>query len=53
MPVVGAGEAAVLEDRDDVVDEGTVHVHRLRRKIGPYRDRIVTVRRLGYIYTSR
>ncbi|GAA3196616.1 winged helix-turn-helix domain-containing protein [Actinocorallia longicatena] len=30
-----------------------VHVHRLRNKLGPYRDRIVTVRRLGYMYTRR
>ncbi|GAB3659617.1 hypothetical protein GCM10027589_20880 [Actinocorallia lasiicapitis] len=30
-----------------------VHVHRLRSKLGPYRDRIVTVRRLGYMYTRR
>ncbi|ROO83431.1 transcriptional regulator [Actinocorallia herbida] len=30
-----------------------VHIHRLRGKLGPYRDRIVTVRRLGYMYTRR
>jgi DNA-binding response OmpR family regulator len=30
-----------------------VHVHRLRSKLGPYRERIITVRRLGYMYTKR
>ncbi|GAA2726434.1 winged helix-turn-helix domain-containing protein [Actinocorallia aurantiaca] len=30
-----------------------VHVHRLRSKLGSYRERIVTVRRLGYMYTQR
>lgn len=30
-----------------------VHIHRLRAKIGPYRDRIITVRRLGYMYATR
>ncbi|MEO5878403.1 MAG: winged helix-turn-helix domain-containing protein [Streptosporangiaceae bacterium] len=30
-----------------------VHIHRLRAKIGPYRDQIITIRRLGYMYTKR
>lgn len=30
-----------------------VHIHRLRSKLGGYRERIVTVRRLGYMYTKR
>lgn len=30
-----------------------VHIHRLRSKLGSYRERIVTVRRLGYMYTRR
>lgn len=30
-----------------------VHIHRLRSKLGGYRQRIVTVRRLGYMYTKR
>ncbi|MFC3996634.1 winged helix-turn-helix domain-containing protein [Nocardiopsis sediminis] len=27
-----------------------VHIHRLRRKLGPLRDRLTTVRRVGYVY---
>ncbi|MBC6458208.1 winged helix-turn-helix transcriptional regulator [Actinomadura sp. HBU206391] len=29
-----------------------VHVHRLRRKLGPHGHRLVTIRRVGYRYES-
>ena len=44
--VWGHAEAGSLRTVD-------VHIHRLRSKLGQYRDRIVTVRRLGYMYTKR
>jgi DNA-binding response OmpR family regulator len=39
------GSAAGLQTR--TVD---VHIHRLRRKLGPLGERIATVRRVGYVY---